>query len=68
VKEKWRRIHAWVKEKGRCILVWLGKTFDLNDVFVFAGLAAACYGVAQIDPPSAWIVGGVTLVWLGKFK
>ena len=57
MKEKWRRLQTW-----------LSKTFDLNDVFVFGGLAAACYGVAQIDPPSAWIVGGVTLVWLGKFK
>ena len=57
MKEKWRRLQTW-----------LSKTFDLNDVFVFGGLAAACYGVAQIDPPSAWIVGGVALVWLGKFK
>lgn len=38
---------------------------DLRDLFAFGGLAAACYGIAQIHAPAAWIVGGVALFWLG---
>ena len=31
---------------------------DLGDIVTFGGLAGACYGIAQIYPPAAWIVGG----------
>lgn len=41
---------------------------DLRDVFAFTGLGCACYGVAQISVPAAWIVGGATLFWLGLRK
>ena len=55
-------------EKFRRFKTWLSNTFDLNDLFVFGGLAAACYGLGQIHAPSAWIVGGAVSIWLGKFK
>jgi len=39
------------------------RMIDLRDVFVFGGLAAVGYGVAQIHTPSAWIIiGGAVLV------
>lgn len=38
---------------------------DLRDVFVFGGLAAACYGVAQLSQPAAWILGGAVFLLLG---
>lgn len=39
--------------------------FDLQDRFVFGGLACIGYGVSAIYPPAAWIVVGVALFWLG---
>lgn len=38
---------------------------DLNDVFVFAGLAALTYGIAQMHAPSAWIVAGGVIFLIG---
>lgn len=38
---------------------------DLQDLFVFGGLACVGYGVAQIYAPAAWIVIGAALFWLG---
>lgn len=38
---------------------------DLRDLFAFAGLGMVCYGVAQIYPPAAWIVGGGMFWWIG---
>lgn len=38
---------------------------ELRDCFVFGGLGAVVYGVAQINQPAAWIVGGAALFWLG---
>jgi hypothetical protein len=32
--------------------------FDLTDGLAVLGFAAALYGVAQIYPPAAWILGG----------
>jgi hypothetical protein len=37
---------------------------DLQDVMAFGGLGCACYGLAQIWPPLAWIVGGAAIFWL----
>lgn len=38
---------------------------DLRDVFVFGGLAAVGYGIAQIHVPAAWIVVGAIVFVLG---
>lgn len=38
---------------------------DLRDIFAFAGLGMICYGVAQINAPAAWIVGGTAFFWIG---
>ena len=38
---------------------------DAQDVVTFGGIAAACYGVAQIYEPGAWILGGAALFYLG---
>ncbi len=38
---------------------------DLRDVITFGGLGAACYGIAMLSVPAAWIVGGACLFWLG---
>jgi hypothetical protein len=43
----------------------LAGLFGLREAFVFGGLAAASYGVAQIHVPSAWIVAGVVVFLLG---
>lgn len=37
----------------------------LEDVLVFGGIAAVCYGLASIYPPAAWIFGGLVSTWLG---
>lgn len=50
----WRRVSQWIVS-----------IFDLNDLFVFAGLAFACIGIWQIYPPAAWIGAGTALFWLG---
>lgn len=41
------------------------QTFDLRDAFCFSGLAMVGYGLAQVYEPSAWIVCGAALFWLG---
>lgn len=51
------------KEKLREWL--LGLVPDMQDVLVFGGLASVCWGLAQVYPPAAWIVGGAVLFWLG---
>lgn len=38
---------------------------DLRDTFVFGGLAAVGYGIAQIHVPAAWIVVGAVVFALG---
>jgi len=43
----------------------IARTIDLRDVFVFCGLGAVGYGVAQIHTPSAWIVTGIVVLMLG---
>ena len=40
-------------------------TVDLRDIFVFGGLAAMVYGIAQIHVPAAWIISGSALFLLG---
>ena len=49
----------------RKVMASILATFDLADVFAFGGLVVAGYGVWQIHQPSAFIVVGVTLFWLG---
>jgi hypothetical protein len=44
------------------------RQFDLRDAFVFGGLGAVAYGLAQMYPPAAWIVPGVACFWLGVRK
>jgi hypothetical protein len=55
-------------EKIKRVKKYIYQNVDLTDVFVFGGLAALCYGVAQIHAPSAWIVAGASLIWLGKYQ
>jgi len=43
----------------------LARALELRDIFVFGGLGAITYGVAQIHEPSAWIVVGAALFVLG---
>lgn len=39
---------------------------DMQDVLVFGGLGAACYGVAELaGVPAACVLGGGALFWLG---
>lgn len=57
-----------MKEKLTRARTWLKNYIDLNDIFVFGGIALAGYGIAQIHPPTAYLVVGVTFVWLGKFR
>lgn len=42
-----------------------GDFVDLSDVITFGGIACACYGIAQVYEPAAWIAGGSALFWLG---
>lgn len=39
--------------------------FDLNDIFVFTGIAGIGYGASMYDQAAAFIVVGVILFWLG---
>lgn len=36
----------------------------LRDVVFLVGSATAAWGVYQIYPPAAWIIGGVFVAWL----
>jgi len=47
---------------------WIGKTFDLNDLFVFGGIGMACIGLGQMYAPLAWLAAGAALFWLGVRK
>ena len=49
----------------RLLRVLPGILPDIRDLITFGGLGCACYGIAQINPPAAWIVGGACLFWLG---
>jgi hypothetical protein len=51
--------------KVRIALGALTALFSLRDAFVFGGLAAACYGIAQMHVPAAWIAGGTVVLLLG---
>lgn len=37
----------------------------LADLVVLAGIAGAVFGVWQIWPPAAWVVGGAALAFAG---
>jgi len=39
--------------------------YDLNDLWVLAGISLFAYGVWQIYPPAAFILTGAGLVWWG---
>jgi hypothetical protein len=43
----------------------LSDVLNLRDVFVFSGLAAVGYGVAQVSVPAAWVVVGGIVFLLG---
>jgi hypothetical protein len=44
----------------------LKRAIGARDILFFgAGLAAICYGAAQIYPPAAWIIGGLVFLVLG---
>lgn len=42
----------------------IAQFIDARDVIALAGLAALIYGIAQIYPPAAWIVGGAALLFV----
>ncbi|MEK9724072.1 MAG: hypothetical protein VW405_11415 [Rhodospirillaceae bacterium] len=39
--------------------------FDLQDAFVFGGIAAVTIGAGQIYPPLAWIIPGAACIAIG---
>ena len=42
------------------------RALSVRDIVFFGtGLAAICYGVAQIYPPAAWIIGGIVFLVMG---
>lgn len=43
----------------------LAGLIDLRDAIAFGGLGMLGYGLYLIYPPSAWIVCGGVLFWLG---
>lgn len=43
----------------------LKNPFDLNDLFVFAGLGVLGYGLWLMYPPMAYVVTGAALFLLG---
>jgi hypothetical protein len=43
----------------------VARIFDASDLFFFGGITAICYGVNQIYPPAAWIVGGIVFCVIG---
>ena len=47
--------------------IWTGlrNALDTRDVFVFGGLAALAYGIAQVHVPAAWIVCGALMLAIG---
>lgn len=57
-------ISALRSQTGKALRLLLAM-FDLRDVFVFAGIASVFVGLWQIYPPSALIVVGSVVVWLG---
>ncbi len=51
--------------KSFCLWAFRMAVPSFEDVLVFGGLASACWGVAQVYEPGAWMLAGVTLFWLG---
>jgi uncharacterized membrane protein YtjA (UPF0391 family) len=47
------------------LVALIASILDVRDLFVFGGIAAICYGVAQIYQPAAWIVGGIVFCSIG---
>jgi hypothetical protein len=37
---------------------------NVNEILFILGSSAAVFGVWQIHPATAWVVGGLELVWL----
>ncbi len=49
----------------RAPFVAIGKAIDLADVHAYGGAALVGYGLWQVDPPIAFIVVGIFLIYLG---
>jgi len=45
--------------------LWTSLGVDRYDVMTLAGLALLCYGLYQIMPAVAWMVGGLALLAIG---
>lgn len=41
------------------------KVIGVNEILFVLGSSAVVAGVWQIHPATAWIVGGLELIWLG---
>lgn len=41
------------RDASRAVAAYVGQV---------AGFVAALYGIAQVSPPAAWLIGGVTLM------
>jgi hypothetical protein len=54
-----------MREKLRRVWRHVTDNIGLPELFTFGGLGCAAYGLAQIHEPSAWVVVGVALFWLG---
>lgn len=55
-------------KRSRSAAKIVSAAFDLRDVFVFGGLAMVGYGLSEVYAPSAWLVVGAALFWLGVRK
>lgn len=58
----------WIRPLPPVIANALKRAIGVRDILFFgAGLAAICYGAAQIYPPAAWIIGGTVFLVMGLF-
>jgi hypothetical protein len=54
-----------VKRLTKAAISTIGDIIGLQELFIFSGLGAVGYGVAQIYPPAAWIVVGAVVFLIG---
>lgn len=65
MKKTLRRVTTWVRGRTAQLLAGLKRLFDLQDVYVYTGLASLGTGAWMAYPPAGPIVVGAALFWLG---
>lgn len=60
--KKFPRLYRGLEAVGRVLCWTWNKLPDGLTVLALLGFAAFIFGIWQIHPPSAWIVGGVTVI------